>query len=173
MSWPETVDIPTAFVVILLLGSAVAVLVSKWLLPKLGDAAGTFIYSSGEQGGVGNSDETLAKVARGDFLGAIRDYEKRLAANPKDLHVIKELAKIRAENLEDVDGALRELAARMSEGIWTQDERAFLRFRVADTLERAERFEEAVEALEAIVVDFPKTRHSANARHRLEGLRNR
>ena len=167
------IDEPTAFAVTLVVGGVVAVLVAKWLLPKIGDRVATFFYSSSEQGSTGNSDVTLAKLARGDFMGAIRDYEKRLAENPKDLQAIRELTKIRAENLEDVDGALRELRARLSEANWTLDERAFLRLRIADTLERSERYEETIEELQSIAVDFPKTRHSANARHRLGTLQKR
>jgi tetratricopeptide (TPR) repeat protein len=167
------IDEPTAFAITLMVGGAVAVLVAKWLLPRIGDGVATFIYSSNEQGSTGNSDATLAKLAKGDFTGAIRDFEKRLEENPKDLHAIRELTKIRAENLEDVDGALRELRARLSEAHWTLDERAFLRLRIADTLERAERYEAAIAELQSIVVDFPKTRHSANARHRLSTLQKR
>jgi tetratricopeptide (TPR) repeat protein len=151
----------------------VAVLLSKWFLPRLGDWVATFFFSSHERGSTGNSDVTLAKVARGDFTGAIRDFEKRLIENPKDLQAIREIAKIRAENLEDVDGALRELRARLTEANWTLNERAFLRLRIADTLERAERHEAAIEELQSIAVDFPKTRHSANARHRLGALQKR
>ena len=161
-------DVPTLFALTMLLALAGAMVFARIVLPWVGDAVGTFFYSSGEKLSTGGNDRIAALLARGDYLGAVREYEKTLAQNPNDLMAVSELAKLRADRLDDAPGALRLLRDALNSASWKDDERAFLRFRIVDILMQMEGGRsEARAELEDIVTAFPNTRFAANARHRL------
>ena len=163
---------PEWYVVTLVSGIVLSLLVVKYLLPRLGDAVGSFFYSSGEKIGKIDTDEAAALVARGDFEGAIRVFERRLQSDPPDMMAIKEIARIRSEHLLQPEEALRELDAHLNRPGWSDDDRAFLRFRKVDVMLRAmEDVHGARVELESIVQAFPSSRHAANARHRLHELK--
>lgn len=164
-------DIGTLFVVVVVGGCVLGILAVKFILPRIGDAVGTFVYSSG--GGVepDESSKAAAKVAQGDYKGAIVEYEKLLASNAEDTLAISEIAKLQAEKLNEPRSALVFLEAQIASRSWSQDNEAFLLDRLADIhLETLNNIEGALEVLEKIIAQFPNTRHSANAHHRVNEI---
>lgn len=150
------------------LGLIAGFLVVKYVLPWLGDTLGTIIFSSGEKVQATGNAKAAAKLAQGDYKGAIAEHEKSLEKDPLQSFSVAEIAKIYADRLEDPASALKILLQQLAAHPWSTDDAAFLSFRLVDL--HAHHFKDytaARQTLEKIMMDFPNTRHSANARHRL------
>jgi tetratricopeptide (TPR) repeat protein len=140
------------------------------ILPKMGDAVGTMMYSSGEEVTADESMRAAAKMAQGDYEGAIAEYKKMAQEKPDDPFPISEIAKIHAEKLEDPGAALTFLQGHLEAREWTEEHAAFLMFRIADIHVQQRDYDAAKDILEQVVGNFPGTRHSANAKHKINEL---
>lgn len=161
-------DDAMTFVYVVAVGVVAGLLVVKYFLPWLGDAVGTALFSSGEMVGDDPSLKAAAKLAQGDYEGAIAEHEKTLAENPAQVFPVGEIAKICADKLNDPARALRVLQERLAAQEWKEDDAAFLRFRMVDIqLDKLRDFAAAKTLLEGIIQDYPETRHRANAYHRV------
>ena len=168
-------DIGWGFVIFLFGGLVLALLLVKTFLPSIGDSISAFILSGGgkmtadEMAAAGTAPKVVAMIARGDFKGALKEYEMTLHKNPRDLHAMVEISKIHTDNLEQPELAVEFLKSQISERTWTVDEEAFILFRIADIHRHAQHDRQRSEdVLEQIQARFPKTRHSANAREKLD-----
>jgi tetratricopeptide (TPR) repeat protein len=158
-------------VIVILLGTAGGLLAVKYLVPMLGDALGESIFSSGEQVEQDEMTKAAASIAQGDYQGAIEHYEKMLEDKPDDPFPVAEIAKVYAERLRDPRAALKALEDHLQSREWPVDDAAFIMFRIADVhLTHLHDFETARDMLEQIVGNFPNTRHSANAHHRISDI---
>jgi hypothetical protein len=156
------------FVVMGVIGGSLFV---KYVLPWFGDAVGTVVFSSGEEVQVNESLKAAAKLAQGDYEGAISEHEKALHENPMQTFPAAEIAKICAQKLNDPQRGLQVLQKHLASQTWPEDDAAFLRFRMVDIqLETLKDFTQARQLLEQIIADFPNTRHGANANHKLHEL---
>jgi tetratricopeptide (TPR) repeat protein len=140
------------------------------LLPKLGDAVGTVMYSSGEEVTADERMKAAAKMAQGDYEGAIAEYKKMAQEKPDDPFPISEIAKIHADKLEDPGAALTFLQGHLEAREWTEEHAAFLMFRIADIHLQQREYDAAKDILEQVVGNFPGTRHSANAKHKINEI---
>jgi tetratricopeptide (TPR) repeat protein len=164
-------DVGLTFVYFVTLGAAGGFLAVKYFIPWLGDAVGTALFSSGEQVGDDPSLKAAAKLAQGDYEGAIAEHEKNLANDPSQVFPIGEIAKICADKLHDPARALHVLSSHLQARDWPEDDAAFLRFRMADIeIDKCRDYAAARALLEKIMLDFPDSRHRANAHHRLNEL---
>ncbi len=167
-AWQENPVYPLVSIIVLAVaGGIFFVLV---ILPKMGDAMGTMMYSSGEVAAPDQSMKAAAKVAAGDYEGAIQEYQKAIEEKPEDTYPISEIAKIYSERLDEPLHAIAFLQQRLEAREWTEDDAAFLMFRIVDVHTHQKDYEEAKDILEQIVGNFPGTRHSANAKHKINEL---
>lgn len=163
-----------AFPLTLLIGLGLGLFMVKSFLPRVADTIIDLVYAGGGSATEGPSARgahsgAQAMAARGDFQGAIEEYQRTLRTNPEDLHAIGEIAKIKALNLDEPDEAVTFLQSQLCERTWPQDAEAFILFRIASIQREARHDREAArEILNQVMNRFPKTRHSANARHKLE-----
>lgn len=161
-------DIGMMFIYFIGLGVIAGLLVVKYVLPWFGDAVGTVVYSSGEEVRIDGGLKAAAKLAQGDYEGAIAEHEKSLARDPAQSFPVAEIAKICAEKLGDPKRGIKVLETHLAATPWTDDDATFLRFRMVGLhLEHLHDFAKARTLLEKIVADFSGTRHSANAHHLL------
>ena len=166
--WVENPIYP--FIAIFALGGTAAILFVIYVLPMLGDAAGEALYSSGERVKPSEGLKAAAKIAAGDYEGAIQEYEKHLEEKPDDAFAVSEVAKLRHDKLGQPEQALAFLQEKLEGREWTQDDAAFLMFRIADIHTERKSYEDAKSVLEQVVGAFPGSRHSANARHKINEL---
>ncbi|TDU81599.1 hypothetical protein EI77_00909 [Prosthecobacter fusiformis] len=160
-----------ALVFFVAIGFILGLVVVFYALPWFGDLIGTIVYSSGEKVQVNEGLKAAAKLAQGDYEGAIAEHEKALAADPSQSFPIAEIAKICADRLKDPVRAMGILKQHLAAREWPEDDATFLRFRIVDLqLAHFHDFAAARSLLEGIIADFPNTRHSANARHKLNEL---
>lgn len=164
-------DVGMTFVYFVALGAIGGFLAVKYFIPWLGDAIGTALFSSGEQVGEDPSLKAAAKLAQGDYEGAIAEHEKNFAQDPTQVFPIGEIAKICADKLHDPARALHVLSSHLQARDWPEDDAAFLRFRMVDMeIDKRHDYAAARALLEKIMLDFPDSRHRANAHHRLNEL---
>jgi hypothetical protein len=140
------------------------------LLPKLGDAVGEAMYSSGEASTASEGMKAAAKMAKGDYQGAIAEYEVMIKERPADSFPVSEIAKIHADKLGDPAKALAFLREHLAAREWAPDDAAFLNFRIVDLHVGLREFDKAKQILQQVAGDFPGTRHSANAKHKISEL---
>ena len=82
-----------------------------------------------------------------------------------------EIAKVHAERLRNPQAALKALEEHLQSKDWPVDDAAFIMFRIADVhLTHRHDYETARDMLEQIIANFPNTRHSANAHHRMSEI---
>lgn len=156
------------FVFFVALGVGGGLWAIKVLIPWLGDAVGTFFYSSGEEIQMDDAMRAAAKLAQGDYEGAIEEYEKLAKAHPEDPHPVAEIAKIHSDRFHDHHTAIKVLRSHLQNREWPVDDAAFLMFRIADIhADKLHDYDAARGLLEEVVANFPNTRHSANAHHRI------
>ena len=159
------------FVLVIVLSLTGGLLAVKFVIPWLGDAMGEAVFSSGEKVEQDEMTKAAACIAKGDYQGAIDHYEKMLEDKPDDPFPVAEIAKVHAERLRDPQAALKALEAHLQSKDWPVDDAAFIMFRIADVhLTQRHDFESARDMLEQIVGNFPNTRHSANAHHRMSEI---
>ncbi len=163
-----------SFPLTLVTGFALGLLILKYFVPRVAETVVDLAYSGGgnseeDPDGQGKQHVALSLMARGDFQGAVEAYHRTLKMNPDDLHAIGEIAKIQAEHLSNPAEAIGFLRSQLSARPWPQDGEVFILFRIAG-IERNVRHDRAAarEVMEQVMSRFPKTRHSANARHKLE-----
>lgn len=169
MGWEKVKDDPgMMFVYFVFLGAAGGFLAVKFVVPWIGDAVGTMVFSSGEQVTTDESGRAAVKMAHGDYEGAIAEHEKALHDKPDQTYPIAEIAKICATKLGDPKRGLAVLQHHLAAREWPDEDAAFLMFRVIDIqLDELKDFEGARATLNQVTARFPDTRHSANAHHKL------
>lgn len=166
--WQENPMYPLISIIVLaIVGGVFFVTV---VLPRFGDAIGTVMYSSGEEVEQDESMKAVALMAKGDYQGAIKEYEKMIASKPEDPFPVSEIAKIYAEKLHAPDQALVIIQENLENRDWTEENAAFLMFRLSDIHMANHQYDAAKDILEQVAGNFPGTRHSGNARHKINEL---
>lgn len=155
-------------IAVMFIGLAGGILVVKFVIPWLGDAMGEAVFSSGEKSEQDEMTKAAACISQGDYEGAISHYEKMLEEKPDDPFPVAEISKIHAERLHDPAAALQVLTDHLQSKDWPVDDAAFLMFRIAEVhLSQRHDFDAARDMLEQVIGNFPNTRHSANAHHKI------
>lgn len=161
-------DDGTKLVVVILIGGIGGILMVKYVIPWIGDAMGEAVFSSGEKVEQDEMTKAAACISQGDYEGAIGHYEKMLEEKPDDPFPVAEIAKVHAERLHDPASALQVLSEHLQSKDWPVDDAAFIMFRIADVhLTHRHDFDAARDMLEQVITNFPNTRHSANAHHKI------
>jgi len=79
-----------------------------------------------------------------------------------------EIVKIQRENLEDPDATIATVREVLEDYAWDQRDAAYFLFRLSELYDedKDDRMS-AAQILQQVMDQFPETRHSANARHKL------
>lgn len=158
-------------VFVITMGLIGGILTVKYVIPWFGDLMGEAVFSSGEKVEQDEMTKAAACIAQGDYHGAIEHYDKMLDDKPDDPFPVAEIAKVYAERLHDPQSALQALEEHLQSKEWPVDDAAFIMFRIADLhLTHRHDYETARDMLEQVIGNFPNTRHSANAHHRMSEI---
>ncbi len=107
-------------------------------------------------------------VARGDYAGAIAAFQEAAAADPLNRMPWVEIAKLHKGNLQDPQAAIQTIRHALESQAWEVDDAAYFLFRLAELYEEVDSSREsAVAIMNQVIEQFPNTRHSANAAHKL------
>ena len=159
------------FAATLLLGAIIGTGIAMWLLPMIGEWIGNYFFSPSERGVVNEPHaEAAAKMARGDYAGALADYRAACARDPADTFALGNAARILCEKLGDPASAASLLEDALSRD-WPQDQSAFLANRLADVYWKYQAdAPRARSLLLQIIAAMPGTRHAAQAQKRLREI---
>jgi hypothetical protein len=153
-----------------------AVLTAIFALPRMGEAIVRFLFAWNDPPELSKAQalpEVNALLARGDYTGAVAECERQLATEPANTFLIAELAKIYSDHLHDPERGVAVLAEGLASRTWPVDDDAYLRFRQVDAFLQMDNREAAERVLEHLIADYPGTKHSGSAYHKLHGLRPR
>jgi tetratricopeptide (TPR) repeat protein len=165
--WAKEEKVLHQFMAILFIAVVGGFFVVLVILPRFGDAVSTAMTSSNEEVKQEGGSKAMALIARGDYEGAIEEYERVLAEIPDDSFTVSEIAKVCAEKIGDPVRGLHVLRQRLEGRSWPTDDAAFLMFRMVDIHMQEKEYAEARALLEQIESTFPNTRHTGNARHKI------
>ncbi|GAA5482801.1 tetratricopeptide repeat protein [Haloferula sargassicola] len=138
------------------------------VLPMVAHKFTHAVYDSGEEVEADPMHDAHAKLAQGDFDGAIAAFRDAAAGDPMNRLPYVEIAKLQREQLNNPQAAVTTLREAIEGQEWQENDAAFLMFRLAEIYDEdlADR-PSAVTIMQQVMEQFPETRHSANARHKL------
>lgn len=139
-----------------------------YLLPLLAQKFTHAVYDSGELLEKDLMREAHSLLAQGEYELAIEAFKKVAAEDPFNRLPWVEIAKVYRLNLHDPTSALSTLREALESQDWQVEDAAYLMFRIAELYD--EDFKDRATAsgvMHQVVEEFPETRHSANAVHKL------
>lgn len=138
------------------------------LLPFFAHRVTHAVYDSAEMVERDVMHDARSLVAQGDYEGAIAAFRQAAAAEPLNRLPYVEIAKIYRENLGNPAAAIQTFRDALESQEWEIRDAAFFLFRLAEMYDELEGDRETAKAImEQVVEQFPNTRHSANANHKL------
>ena len=156
---------------LILIAAIAGVLFVTWLLPGLGDRFSEAMLGSGEKVQETETSLATARLAQGDYAGAIHEFEKMAAANPADRYPVVEISRVYRDKLGDVEAAIQTLQTALVSRQWTPEDETFLLLRMAEFHSKDRKdFAKAREAVEQVLQKHAGTAHAANATHKLRQI---
>jgi len=146
----------------------VGVLFVTQVLPIIAHRFTHAVYDSGEMIESDAMHDAHSLLAQGDYHGAIEAFKSAAEKDSFNRLPWVEIAKIQRTHLEDPEAAIQTLRSALETHEWQVNEAAYLLFRLAELYDedRQDRTT-AASIMQQVIDEFPETRHSANARHRL------
>lgn len=148
----------------------VGIFVGVYLIPFVAQKATHAIYDSGEKVEQVHDDmrEARSLIAQGEFPAAVEALGRVVGEDPGNRMAWAEMARIHRQQLEDPGSAIAVLHEALTAHEWPVDDAAFLLFRVAEIHDQdlGDRMM-ARAVMQQVIEQFPQTRHSANATHKL------
>ena len=158
----------TGILLAFLTAGYVGLLAVAYVLPALAHKFTHTIYDSGEMVEEDAMRDARALVAQGDYPGAIEAYRAAAEVDVTNRVPWVEMARIHRNQLHDPASAAAVIQEALDSHEWAESDTAFLLFRLAETHhDHLDDKELGAQILHRIIDQFPETRHSANARHRL------
>jgi tetratricopeptide (TPR) repeat protein len=138
------------------------------ILPTIAHKFTHAVYDSGEELEEDPMHDARALLAQGEYEAAIGAFRDAAAEDPLNRLPYVEISKIQRDHLHDPQAAIDTLREAIEGQEWQVSDAAFLMFRLAEVYDQAMEDRASAAAIMQQVVDqFPETRHSANARHKL------
>jgi len=126
------------------------------------------VYDSAEVMEKDAMHDARAKMAQGDYEGAIIACQQAAAVDPLNRLPWVEISKIQKNNLNDPKAAIQTIRHALESQEWEINDAAYFLFRLAELYDEVDSDRANARAIMQQVVDqFPNTRHSANANHKL------
>lgn len=145
----------------------VGVLFVIFVLPAWAHRVTHAVYDSAEEVEESAMHEARSLVAQGDYVNAIEAFKRAAAETPLDRVPWVEISKIQKQQFHDTPAAIQTLRIAVEGQEWEINDAAFFLFRLAELYDEVGNRDTAVIMLRQVIDQFPDTRHSANARHKL------
>ena len=138
------------------------------ILPSFAHRVTHAVYDSAEMMEHDVMHDARSLLAQGDYGGAIEAFQKAAAADPLNRLPWVEIAKIYKDNLGDSASAIATIRHALERQAWEPNDAAYFLFRLAELYDEVEGDRaSAIAIMNQVVEQFPGTRHSANANHKL------
>jgi tetratricopeptide (TPR) repeat protein len=166
---PDNNKVVLLFAGAILDGAAVALVLTLLVVPAVGERIGAYFFNPSEKIEHDRHADAIAKLAQGDFEGAIDDYQDIYAKDPSDTLALSEIARICCRDLGDTARAAT-VIERALEGEWPHEQGSFLGNRLADIYLLQDDAVRARQILIQIAENLDGTKFAANAQHRLHEI---
>lgn len=138
------------------------------ILPSFAQRMTHAVYDSAEMMEHDVMHDARSLLAQGDYQGAITAFRQAAAADPLNRLPWVEITKIYKDHLDDPAAAVQTIRYALESQEWEVSDAAYFLFRLAELYDdiyhnRAA----AVGIMQQVIAEFPGTRHSANASHKL------
>ena len=138
------------------------------ILPTFAHRLTHAIYDSAEMVERDVMHDARSLLAQGDYQGAIKAFREAAKAEPLNRLPWIEIAKIHKERLGNPAAAVETIRYALESQEWEVNDAAYFLFRLAELYDEVEgNRASAVAIMRQVVQEFPGTRHSANANHKL------
>jgi tetratricopeptide (TPR) repeat protein len=156
-------------ILLTLLGAGViGIVFVSILLPVFAQKLTHSVYDSGEQVEKDVMSTARSLLAQGDYAGAIEAFKEAAAADPLNRLPWVEIAKVQKDHLHDSGAAIQTIRHALESQEWEVNDAAYFLFRLAELYDEVEGDRaSAIAIMNQVVQEFPGTRHSANATHKL------
>lgn len=139
-----------------------------YLLPFFAQRVTHAVYDSAEMVDKDVMRGARSLLAQGDYHGAIAAFQEAAQLDPLNRLPWVEIAKIYKDNLEDPAAAIGTIRYALESQEWEVNDAAYFLFRLAELYDEVEGDRDsAIAIMNQVVEQFPSTRHSANATHKL------
>lgn len=146
----------------------VGIIVVVYLLPFFAQRVTHAVYDSAEMIERDVMHDARSLLAQGDYEGAIAAFQQAAAADPLNRLPWVEIAKIYKDNLGDAGAAVATIRHALESQAWEVNDAAYFLFRLAELYNEVEGDRaSAIAIMHQVIEQFPGTRHSANASHKL------
>ncbi|MEO7099317.1 MAG: tetratricopeptide repeat protein [Luteolibacter sp.] len=126
------------------------------------------VYDSGEMVEKDVMHDARSLMAQGNYEGAIAAFQQAAAADPLNRLPWVEIAKIQKDNLGDSAAAIQTIRYALESQAWEINDAAYFLFRLAELYDEVEgNRASAIAIMQQVIDQFPGTRHSANASHKI------
>lgn len=165
-------DVFFRLTVTILAGLYAGLLFLIFILPAISDGIAKLIY--GGSAAPEEADpmrEARSLQAKGNYVAAVGELRQVVMDDPENRLAWVEMSKIQLDHLSDAEGAAGTIAEAIGKHEWPAEDAAFLMFRLAELqLHPLDDRASAVQTLKQVSENFPDSRHSANATHKLREL---
>jgi len=145
----------------------VGILFVVFVLPAWAQRVTHAVYDSAEEVEETALHEARSLVAQGDYENAIEAFKRAAEEEPLNRVPWVEISKIQKQQYHDTPAAIQTLRTAVEGQEWEINDAAFFLFRLAELYDEVQDRDTAVVMLRQVIDQFPDTRHSANARHKL------
>lgn len=138
------------------------------ILPAIAQRLTHSVYDSAEMVERDVMHDARSLMAQGEYQGAIAAFQQAAAADPLNRLPWVEIAKIQKDNLGDPAAAIETIRYALESQAWEVNDAAYFLFRLAELYDQVNGDRESAMAImQQVIEQFPGTRHSANASHKL------
>ena len=166
---PDTSRVILLFGGTVLDGAALAVILTTLIIPAVGERIGAYFFNPNVQIEHDPHADAIARLAQGDFEGAIDDYDAIFAKDPSDTLALSEIARICCRDLGDTARAAT-IIEHALDAEWPHEQGSFLANRLADIYLLQNDPLRARQILVEIAQNLAGTKYAANALHRLHEI---
>ena len=138
------------------------------VLPFMAQRLTHAVYDSGETVEKDVMHDARSLLAQGEYEGAIDAFRQAAAADPMNRLPWVEIAKIQKDNLGDPAAAIQTIRQALETQSWEINDAAYFLFRLAELYDEVNGDRaSAIAIMQQVIDQFPGTRHSANASHKM------
>ncbi len=165
----EGLKIFSGILLVFLTSGLVGIFFVLELLPTFAHRVTHAVYDSAEMMEHDVMHDARSLLAQGDYEGAIEAFKQAAAADPMNRLPWVEITKIYKDNLNDAASAIATIRYALESQEWEINDAAYFLFRLAELYDEVEGDRaSAMSIMQQVVEQFPGTRHSANATHKLQ-----
>jgi tetratricopeptide (TPR) repeat protein len=137
-------------------------------LPFITEKLTQSVFDSGEVMEKSPMDAARSQIAQGNYAEAIESYKEAAALDPLNRLPWVEISKIYKDYLHDSPAAVQTIRHALESQEWEINDAAYFLFRLAELYDEVDgNRPAAVQIMNQVIEQFPNTRHSANASHKL------